>query len=268
MDILGKARKLESTLTRTLDGAAQRWARSARREPLEVVHALIEAVDERLEPAGRAAHVFPFNRVTLSVVAGSRETRARFAAVFEADPTLRDRVITRLREAGCEPTDVRVQTRYVSRREAHWSRPDFHIDFARMPQTELPNPGHRPARELKLTVVHGTADKPTYALSLPRINLGRCLEVRDSRNRLIRTNHVAFTDNVAGPNPSVSRRHAHIDSTIDAPHYRVCDDRSAHGTSVLRNGATIIVPAGSRGIRLESGDELILGEARLRIRIV
>ena len=50
-------------------------------------------------------------------------------------------------------------------------------------------------------------------------------------------------------------------------HYRVYDDRSAHGTGVLRNGRTITVTPGSRGIRLESGDEIVLGEARLRVKI-
>ena len=108
MDILDKARKLESTLARTLDRAAHQWAGSARREPLEVVHAIVDAIGERLEPAGRGTHVFPFNKLTLSVLAGSRETRARFAAVFEAEPTLQERITKRLRDAGCAPADLRV----------------------------------------------------------------------------------------------------------------------------------------------------------------
>ena len=49
--------------------------------------------------------------------------------------------------------------------------------------------------------------------------------------------------------------------------YRLCDDRSAHGTSVQRNGTTIAVPAGPRGVRLQSGDEIALGEARLLVQI-
>ena len=44
------------------------------------------------------------------------------------------------------------------------------------------------------------------------------------------------------PNESVSRRHAHIDFSAGSRHYRVVtDDRSAHGTGVLRNGRTITV---------------------------
>jgi hypothetical protein len=46
---------------------------------------------------------------------------------------------------------------------------------------------------------------------------------------------------------------------------RLFDDRSAHGTSIVRNGKTISVPAGSKGVRLQSGDEVVLGDARLRV---
>ena len=267
MDFLGKARKLESTLARTLDRAAEQWAKSGRREPLEVVHAILDAVEERLEPAGRSQHVFPFNRIKVSVVASSPETRARFSAVFDADPTLEDRVTKRLHDAGCEPASLNIKTAYVSRPASHWSKPDFHIEFARVSQAELPSPARAPAPDLKVTIVHGLAERPSYSFSLPRVNLGRCAEVRDSRNRLIRTNHVVFTDSPADPNQSVSRRHAHIDYASDLFYYRVCDDRSAQGTSIVRNGETIVIPAGSRGIRLESGDDIVLGEARIRVRI-
>jgi pSer/pThr/pTyr-binding forkhead associated (FHA) protein len=116
--------------------------------------------------------------------------------------------------------------------------------------------------------VNGTAEKSSYAFALPRVNLGRCAEVRDSLSRLVRTNHVAFVDLTGASNHSVSRRHAHIEYVEAARHYRLRDDRSAHGTSIVRNGRTVAVPAGSRGIRLESGDEIVLGEARARVRIL
>jgi hypothetical protein len=45
------------------------------------------------------------------------------------------------------------------------------------------------------------------------------------------------------------------------------DDGSAHGTAVLRKGQTIPVPQGSRGTRLQSGDDIVLGQAKLRVRI-
>jgi hypothetical protein len=45
--------------------------------------------------------------------------------------------------------------------------------------------------------------------------------------------------------------------------HRLHDDRSAHGTGIIRGDRTIPVPPGSRGVRLRSGDEIVIGEARL-----
>jgi pSer/pThr/pTyr-binding forkhead associated (FHA) protein len=78
---------------------------------------------------------------------------------------------------------------------------------------------------------------------------------------------VAFTDAGGTANDTVSRRHAHIDYADESADYRISDDGSAHGTSIVRNGTTIGVPSGTRGIRLQSGDEIVLGEARVRVKI-
>jgi pSer/pThr/pTyr-binding forkhead associated (FHA) protein len=84
---------------------------------------------------------------------------------------------------------------------------------------------------------------------------------------MIRTNHVAFADEGSGVNETVSRCHAHVEYHHSSGDYRVYDDRSAHGTGVVRHGRTILVSPGSRGVRLLTGDEIVLGEARLRVTI-
>lgn len=271
MDILNKAlgrvRRLESTLTRTVDRAAQQWSRSGPRGPLEVLHAILAAVDERLEPMGRGTHMFPFNKIKVSIVAASREARARFSAALDEDPTLQERIASRLRDLGCDVPDLQARIAFVAEPGPDWSAPEFYIDFGRASQTDLPASERLSARELKLTITSGSADKPAYTLTLERINLGRCAEVRDSRNRLIRTNHVIFKDGAGATNDTVSRRHAHIEYDKSSKGFRIADDRSAHGTAIVRNGRTIGVPAGSRGVRLQSGDEMMLGEARIRVRI-
>jgi hypothetical protein len=254
-------------LTRTLDRAAQQWARSGPRGPFEVVQGVLEAVQQRLEPAGRGTSVFPFNRIKLWVVAADRDARARFAGVLEDSPTLQERIVNRLQQLGCDVAGLHIKVVYVAQAEPGWTTPEFHIEFARgavdQPRNELPS-----TSELRLTVASGSADKPSYALALDRINLGRCADVRDSRNRLVRTNHVVFREGAGAINESVSRCHAHIEYSERSRDYRISDDRSAHGTAIVREGRTIGVPAGSRGVRLQSGDEVILGEARLRVRIV
>ncbi len=267
MDILSKARKMESTLARKFDRALQQWTKSAPLEPLETLHAIVDAVEARLEPAGRGQHVFPFNRIKVSILAESRDSRARFAAVLESDRQLQERIVKKLCDARCEPADLQVSVSYVARSGADWPRPEFYVAFDRVTAAERASAHDASATDLRITVTHGSAEKPAYTFSVPRINIGRCAEVRDSRNRLIRTNHLAFTDVNGATNDTVSRRHAHIDYTDGSAEYRISDDHSAHGTSILRNGKTIGVPAASRGIRLQSGDEIVLGEARLRVKI-
>lgn len=267
MDILGKAKRLESKLTRTFDGAAQHWTRSGPRTPLEILHAIVDGVEQALEPAGRGTHVFPFNRIKVAIVAPSRDARARFAALFEAEPDLEARVAARLREAGCDGASPHVKVTYVDRAAPGWTAPDMHIDFDRVTQIDHGREQPSGPQAVRITIVHGTAERPSYTFALGRINLGRCAEVRDSRNQLIRTNHVAFSEDASDPNSSISRRHAHIQYVNELRQYRICDDGSVHGTSIVRNGRTIRVPVGTRGVRVCSGDEVRLGEARLRVRI-
>jgi hypothetical protein len=267
MDILSKARKLESTLARTVDRAAQQWSRSGPQGPLEVLHAILEAVGDRVEPAGRGKHVFPFNKIKVSIAAVSLEARARFAGVLDGTPTLQERICNRLREAGCNVPGLNVRIAYVAQPQSAWATPDFHLDFLRTSVAELLPSEPTATHEIKLTITLGFADKGTYVLARDRINIGRSAEVRDSRNRLIRTNHVVFGEGAGPTNETVSRRHAHIHYDESTGGYRIADDRSAHGTSVVRNGKTVSVPTGSRGIRLHSGDEVVLGEARLRVKV-
>jgi len=265
MDVLGKARRLESRIARRLDSAAQDFMGSGAREPLEIVYSIVEAVEHEIQPGGRGRRTFPFNRVTVSVLAPSREARARFEAVFGGEPALRERIADRLRSAGCEAVDLVVDVVYVTRGQKNWRDPGFHVDFARVTPVDARDASRGPApARIELTVSRGVAERRAYAFMAGRIDLGRCAEVRDSRNRLIRTNHVAFAEGSGDVNQSVSRQHAHIGYA--SGDYRLYDDRSAHGTSILRNGRTVAVPTGSRGVRLRSGDEIVLGEARVRIR--
>src|SRR5262249_7905893 len=99
------------------------------------------------------------------------------------------------------------------------------------------------------------------------IDLGRCVEVKDANGRLIRTNDVAFVEGSGEINQTVSRQHAHITHQPKSGEFRLYDDGSAHGTHIVRQGRTVTGLRGSRGVRLRSGDELVLGDARMRIRI-
>jgi hypothetical protein len=267
MDVLGKARRLESAIAVRLDQVAKSLVRSRTREPLEIVLAILDAVEQRIEPTGRGARVFPFNRIDVSVVAPSVEARGRLEAVFEGDTPVQTRVLERLRSAGCSPVDVVIDVRYVDTAEASWNVPDFDLRFARIarPETDHRNLDSQPAL-IEIRAVVGVMERWAFSLAAPRIDLGRGAEVRDCRNRLIRTNHVVFTEGGGGVNETVSRAHAHITYEPPTGRFRLHDDGSEHGTGIIRGGKTISVLRGTRGVRLQPDDEVVLGEARVRIK--
>ena len=269
MDIGGKARRLERKISRTVDAAVDEFMGRSATAPLEIVHAVLDRAEHEIQDIGRGRRVFPFNHVKVQVLAAprDREGRARCAAVIDGPPSLGERLADRLRSAGCAAHTLRTTVVYVARRGPQWTHPDFHVEFDRTAEEPpvVPLPVSEETPRIKLTVVMGTAEHRTYAFSSGRIDIGRRTEVLDQRQRLIRTNHVAFSEDGPDANQSVSRRHAHIAFSTQDRCYRVWDDRSAHGTNIVRGGRTIKVPAGARGTKLETGDEIALGHARLRV---
>jgi pSer/pThr/pTyr-binding forkhead associated (FHA) protein len=270
MDFLGKARKLEAKISRTLDEAVEGFVGRSPKQPVEIVQAAIDAAEQQIQAAGRGRRVFPFNQITVHVLAASRSEKARFAAVADGPPSLAHRIVDRLRSAGCAVERLDVQIVYAPRSKPDWLAPEHHIVFDRV---ELPAPVEsnaplaQAAPKIELTVVSGSAQRPAFTFTGERVDIGRRSDVLDHRQRLIRVNHVAFTEGENDVNRSVSRRHAHITYNGTAREYRIHDDGSSRGTALLRNGQTVRVPQTSRGIRVESGDEIVLGEARIRVKI-
>ena len=267
MDILRRVRDLEAKIASRVDRTVGGFVQSGAREPLEIVHAIVDATVHEIQASGRGRRVFPFNAVAVSVLAPSRDARARFEAVLADGPPLRTRIVERLRSAGCDVIDLDVALDFVARAPRSWAAPEFHIAFLRRENATPPQPGDeaKPVR-VDLTVLHGVAERRTYTFSATRIDLGRCGEVRDGHHRLIRTNHVAFVEGSGEVNQSVSRRHAHISHEPRSGEFRLHDDGSERGTGIVRGGRTVAVPRGSRGVRLQSSDEIVLGDARLRVR--
>lgn len=267
MDLLGKARKLETRISRSLDLAVTGLVGRSPRRPVEIVQEVLDAAEQQVQPAGRGRRVFPYNQITVQVVAATRAEKAQFEAVAVGPPSLQQRVVERLRVAGCHVGALEVRTVYVSRPKADWTEPEFHVGFNRAETGSLEAPA-TPASPLRLeiSVVVGSAERRAYAFSGGRIAIGRRADVLDHRQQLIRRNQVAFIDGENEANRSVSRRHAHIACNPESREWRVHDDGSSRGTAVLRAGRTIRVPPGARGIRLESGDEVALGDARLRVK--
>src|SRR3954468_4465361 len=115
MDILRKVRDLEARISNRVDRTVGDFVKSGTREPLEIVHAIVEATGREVQASGRGRRVFPFNAVTVAILAPSRDARARFQAVLAKVPPLGSRIAERLQSAGCDVTDLDVALDYVAR---------------------------------------------------------------------------------------------------------------------------------------------------------
>jgi hypothetical protein len=268
MKILDKAAKLEKAL---LDRIARRT--DIVRHPIEVYRAILDDCEDATEAGSRGARIFPYSAVQIIISTPDAHYRATAEAVFAERPSIEERVRTRLRDAGCGDADnVTVTLTFVDSTPEQCAGHEYRLAFSRSVTSSKPA-RPRKARaathyEVHLAVLAGKATKTRYSFDATRINLGRLGEVLDSHQRLLRQNHVSFVDAGDETSQSVSRAHAHIrfdEATGDA---RLHDDGSTHGTRVVRSGRTIEVPRGAgRGVALRNADEVVLGQARLRVEV-
>jgi len=263
-NLVGRARRLEDSLASHIEGKARQLAGTpAARPPLEVVHAVVDAVAREVQPIGRGRHGFPFNAIKVTFVAASARERAHWQAICGGPQPLRDRIVERLRAAGAAVADLSVKVSFVTQAGFDWTAPEFRIEFAR--RAPVTGPESRAEKAITIAVIEGVTPQASYEFAEMPVAIGRGAEVRDARQQLIRTNHVAFVDGGGDVNGSVSRRHARIERDAASGACRVIDDGSAQGTQVVRGGRGIPVPRGTRGLRLRSGDEIVFGRARVRV---
>ena len=260
-NLLAKAQRLESTIAATIEGAARRAAGEPSRAPLEIAHAIVEAVGREVEPSGRGRQAFPFNQVRVVVLAATAREKARLQVVFDGPPSLQERIVSHLDAAGCRVASLVVPVTFVGKRSSDWTAPEFDVTYARVAQHAAPS---TPGTGLELTVIHGATAQAVYALEVGVLAIGRGEEVRDSRQHLVRTNTIVFTEGGGEINETISRRHAHIEQDASGS-FRLFDDGSAQGTSIIRGGRGIPIARGTKGVRLQPGDEIVLGRGRLRV---
>jgi hypothetical protein len=262
-NLIHGTRTLERRLTTAVEQAAHTIAGETEATPLELVDQACDEIARHVQPSGRGRYAFPFNAVTITFLAPSAARQAHFEGLCAGPPSIEERVLARLTSAGCSTLDLDVNIEFVAMPEAAWTHAGFDVALARV--APAARTSREPSLQLTLEVVHGTATQPTYMFPSLPVMLGRGVEVRDSRHQLLRVNHVAFTENGSDVNKSVSRRHARIEMDPQTGRPRLIDDNSAQGTSVIRRGRGIAVPRGSRGLGLRSGDEIVVGQGRLRV---
>jgi FHA domain len=228
-------------------------------QPLDIRAAVVDAIDSRVAVLDVGRTVFPCNRILVQLITGPGREKAALAMAFSE---LERKVRERLRQRRCEvPHALQITVSITDEPASEWAPGQlFSIACDDVDTLEPEPPPVWPL--ITLDVLKGDATQTTYSFRQATILVGRSAEALDTKGR-VRRNHVVFDDGSG----TVSRAHATL--KYDAAHaqYRVIDERSTRGTHVVRAGATIAVPRDSRGIRLESGDEVHLGGAALRVTI-
>jgi len=252
-------------IERRIDGKLRDMLRSStpdgRRELIEVHRAILDEVASRVEVLPRAKSSFGYAQVLVQVVADPERRRSYELVFTEADALERD-IKSYFNDQRVEfPRSLRVGVDLVDSLPADVKSRGFDVSYS---STVAPPTSTEPA-PVRLTVLGGRAEQTQYCFVKQRINIGRLQEVLDAQLRPVRRNDVALKDEAAGPNSTVSRTHAHLEFDPKASRFRLFDDGSAYGTSVLREGSIIQVPKGaSKGVPLVHEDEIIVGQVHLR----
>jgi hypothetical protein len=120
---------------------------------------------------------------------------------------------------------------------------------------------------LRVTIVKGQCGSAKYTIAEPVIPIGRTEEPVDAQGR-IRRNRIAFLDARDGITETVGRAHARLQFDPETAAYHLFNEGSSNPTFVVRDGRSIPVPPRDpRGLRVQSGDEVQLGRAVIRLTI-
>jgi hypothetical protein len=236
------------------------------RELIEIQRAILDELEDRAQLLPRARRRFPYNDLTVRIAAPEPDRRSAIDLVFIEGDALQNEIATYLRGEDIEvPADLRVKVESLEDPPAEIAAKGYHITCN---TREAPKLEAKPDQPVRFTILHGAAEQPSYEIARNRIHLGRLSEVLDERRRPVRRNDVAFLESSDKPNSTISRAHAHIEYEPSTGEFRLFDDGSSYGTSVVHNGRLINVPpAGGRGLRIDSGDEIYLGQARVLFEI-
>jgi hypothetical protein len=231
--------------------------------PLEIVHAVLEQLDAKVQPVGRGQRVFPYNRVLVRMGPTATDRPALQAAL----DGLPGKFLERLGELRCPvPDGFELHVAHVKRPPADWQDGQL---FAIECRVEAVEPAEVPAAPghptLHVTIVKGAASKKSYSFTHDVVSIGRTPEPTDDHGR-VRRNDVVFLDTQDGITETVGRAHARLQYDPAAREYRIFNDGSRNPTFIARAGATIqLPPRDPRGVRVRSGDDIHLGRAVIRV---
>ena len=252
-------------LDRFIAEIVRRWAGRISGGPqqpqlLEIRREILNDIAGRVEPRGDGQYVFPFNHIEVCLRASGSDLRVLYESAFVEGDLLERDIRELLTDAGAAVKDLTVTIRIQD--AAATEMQPFEIEYLlkkRAPQ--LKAVGTRPPA--RLIVLRGQSDVQTFQIERDRVNIGRMKEIVSDSGSLRRRNDVAFAEEET----TVSREHANIVWEPASGRFRLNDVSSQRGTSIFRDGRRIDAPSGGRGVHLQPGDEIHLGNARLRFEI-
>jgi hypothetical protein len=222
------------------------------KEALEIRREILTEIRDKIEPRGEGQYLFPYQQLFVHINAADAPQLETFEAAFLDDGGLEMQVKELLAEAGCKG-EVSLTVDVKESEGEHYV-----IEYRRAPKVPEAGAatGKRPAAWIH--VLKGNTEKNEYYFSKNVLYLGRLREVASRDGSVRRRNDIAFDD----AESTVSREHAHIE--FEGGKFRLFHDSGERPTRLFRDGRAVAVPAIGRGTQLRSGDEIHLGEARLR----
>lgn len=230
--------------------------------PLELLQAALEQLERRVQPSGRGGRVFPYTRIVVHVAQPNAD-RAAVEAVFrQLEPRLRDR----LKEMNCEDPPTLTARVSFSRRPAAAGAPIVSVECFTDPENTAPTETPSGCPGVTITILKGRCERARYTCNDRVILIGRTVELVDAQGR-IRRNHVAFVEEPDGVSETVARAHARL--SFEGGVYRLFNESRSNPTYVVRAGRSHqVVPHDPQGLRVQSGDEIHLGRAVMKITYV
>lgn len=256
--ILQLGRGLQSRLKEIFDTPLDASA-----TPLELLQATLDELERKIQPAGRGRRIFPYDRVLVRIAQPGADPVAIGAVFQQLETRLRDR----LQELKCEAPERIESCVSVLEPTAEAHQPLLGVECSREGSAEPSTAAVAPLRTVRITVVKGQCTEADYVFEEPVISIGRTAEPTDAFGQ-VRYNHVAFLETRDGINETVGRAHAKLQLDEESGHYHVFNEGSSNPTSIIRAGKTIrVAPRDPRGVRIQSGDQLQLGRAVLRVML-
>jgi hypothetical protein len=279
--LLNVGRKLQARMRDFFDAAPDATA-----PPLELLQATLDQLERKVQPGGRGTRTFPYNRIVVHVAQPNAD-RTALEAVFAQLPT---RLRERLTELRCdtppdlqssltleEPTlpastDSATANGNVNPRPVLWLECSSTEDArSRTPLLTTAAPDSNEPARLRVTVVTGQCEQPEYTFEDEAaqgvIAIGRGADPADSYGRM-RHNHIAFVETRDGATETVARAHARLEFDPTSRTYLLFNESTSNPTFIRRGGRSLrIPPRDPRGVRIQSGDELQLGRAVLKLNL-